>query len=78
MKSFLRNWNGSRRHAPADAHCPQTGQPQLDPVSVFEHFASHPSDSFRAALYRFTDYLERFGSSAGCSLADPGGIAARV
>ena len=32
-----------RRHAPADAHCPRPVSPQLDPVSVFEHFASHPS-----------------------------------
>ena len=32
-----------RRKAPADAHSPRSVSPQLDPVRVFRHFASHPS-----------------------------------
>ena len=32
-----------RRHAPPDAYCARPVSPQLDPVRVFAHFASHPS-----------------------------------
>ena len=38
-----------RRKAPADAHCARPVSPQLDPVRVFAHFASHPSTAIQSA-----------------------------
>ena len=43
------NWRNAAGRAPADAHCARPVSPQLDPVRVFAHFASHPSTAIQSA-----------------------------
>ena len=49
-EELFRELDESRLQAPADAHRPRPVSPQLDPVRVFTHFASHPSTSIQTTV----------------------------
>ena len=46
-EELFRELEECRLQAPPDACCPRPVSPQLDPVRVFTHFASHPSSAIQ-------------------------------